>query len=128
MKRETLGSRFAKIRETTGLSMLDSAIKCGLAESTVWKVEHDEMVRWETVHLLLVHSFKIKIDSDIYKSMHALWTKDRRHRADHRADDAGKIKAAPHELSAVRKFRKAVRGKSAEVVKKAVAAALRHLK
>ena len=108
--------------------MLESALKCGLAEATVWKVEKNEPVRWETVHLLLVHAFGIRAKTPTYQGLHALWLRGRQERAEHRPEDSGKVKAAEHEIAAVRKFRTAVRGKSEDAVKKAIAAALRALK
>jgi transcriptional regulator with XRE-family HTH domain len=125
MKKATLATAFAEIRGQNGLSMLAIANKCGISETTVWKIEHGLSVRWETVHLVLTIGLGVHAGTDRYAAFQALWVKGRQEMAESQAPDFGTKRMPAHAVAAVRKFRKLVHDLDKERVSKALAAAQR---
>lgn len=105
--------------------MLHLGERCGLAESTVWKVEHGHPVRWETVHLLLVVGMRIMAESPIYAEMHSLWLRQRQDLA-MRIGPGHNAKRLPKAaVEAVRKFRILIRDMEPAAMAKVLRAAQR---
>ena len=108
MKKQTLPNAFAELRKKVGLTMLETANKCDLAETTVWKIENGKSIRWETVHLVLAVAFNVQPGTSTYESFNHLWLKARQEMAESQTEDFAQTKASLHAVAAVRKFRKQV--------------------
>lgn len=121
----TLGSEFHRLR-TESCQTLDSIAKrCRIAESTVWKVERDHPVRWETVHLCLLIGLRIAAGTDRYQTLHALWLAARNREAENRPPDKGTKKLSKHAAAAVKEFRALVRDLDRRGISKVMAAVRR---
>jgi transcriptional regulator with XRE-family HTH domain len=118
MKKETLASAFAEARNKSGLTMLGMAMKCDVAETTVWKVEKGKSVRWETVHLILTVALRIKQGTEEYQKFQDLWLADRRKMAAKQSPEFATKQMSPHAETAVRRFRKIVRDMDEESTEK----------
>jgi transcriptional regulator with XRE-family HTH domain len=118
MKKETLASAFAEARNKAGLTMLGMAMKCDVAETTVWKVEKGKSVRWETVHLILTVALRIKQGTEEYQKFQDLWLADRRKMAAKQSPEFATKQMSPHAETAVRRFRKIVRDMDEESTEK----------
>lgn len=125
MKQQNLAQRFAEAREAKSLSMLATANKCDLAETTVWKIENGRSVRWETVHLVLTAGLGIPAGTKDYEAFHALWLRDRQDRAERKPEGSGKKRMSKAAVAAVRKFRKIVHDMNEKDILMVVAAAKR---
>lgn len=125
MKKQTLPNAFAELRKKVGLTMLEAANKCDLAETTVWKIENGKSIRWETVHLVLAVAFNVQPGTSTYESFNHLWQKSRQEMAESQTEDFAQPKASPHAVAAVRKFRKLVSGLDETACRKVVNAAVR---
>ena len=101
------------------------AVKSGLSDSLVWKLEHDRRVRWETIHIVLTKAFHLKPSSDEYQRFHDLWIKDRMEKAETMPPDSNKLKLSKHAVEVTRKFRNLVRDLNKADAKKVLAAAER---
>ena len=119
MKTTTLSEEFKSLRKRRGLTLLEIAQKCDMAESTVWKIENHQGTRWETVHLCLSLALNCQPGTDLYQSMQALWVRQRQERAEHLGPDHNQKKTPPHTNAAIRSLRKILAGLD-EVKTKAV--------
>jgi transcriptional regulator with XRE-family HTH domain len=128
MKKATLATAFADLRQQSGLSMLAVANKCDISETTVWKIEHGLSVRWETVHLVLTIALGVHAGTDRYAAFQALWVKARQEMAESQSPEFGTKRMPPHAVAAVRKFRKLVWDLDKDRIRKALAAAQRAVK
>jgi transcriptional regulator with XRE-family HTH domain len=122
MKKQTLATAFAALREKSGLSMLAVAQKCDISETTVWKVEHGLSVRWETIHLILTASMRVPTGSQQYQDFQALWVKQRQEMAESQSPEFGRPRMSPSAVAAVRKFRKLVHDMDEKRLKRFMAA------
>lgn len=118
----TIGTRFAEIRSKKGMTMIGTAEKCGFAESTVWKIENDRPVRWETVHMAL-GAFRVKPTHAEYHEFHELWLAQRKEMANRRPVGASKKKLSKHGVEATRKFRILIRNMTPAKTRKVLLAA-----
>lgn len=125
MKKLTISSAFAELREREGLSFLAIANKCDISEAVVWKLESDRSVRWETVHLILSVAFNIQPGSEKYDQFNRLWLKDRQERAESQPADHAARKLSKHAANAVKKFRTLIHDMDEPSAKKVLAAAER---
>lgn len=125
MRKKTLGTAFAELRAKSGLTMLETGLKCDLAEPTIWKLENDRSVRWETVHTVLSVAFNTQPGSERYENFHLLWLKSRQNMAENHPEGFAKPKLSKHATEATRKFRNLVRDLSPDNAKKVLAAATR---
>jgi DNA-binding XRE family transcriptional regulator len=121
MKKATLATAFAELRQQSGLSMLAVANKCDISETTVWKLENGRSTRWETVHLILTVGMNIPDRTERYAAFQALWVKARQEMAESQGPDFGTPKMPAHAAAAVRKFRKIVTGMNEQKLKKLMA-------
>jgi len=125
MKKATLATAFAELRQQSGLSMLAIANKCDISETTVWKLENSRSVRWETVHLILTIGMGVHAGTDRYTAFQALWVKARQEMAEAQAADFGVKRLPKHAVAAVSKFRTLVRDLDRERIQKVMAAVRR---
>lgn len=125
MKKRTLGMLFGEMRAASELSMLAVGEKCGLSESTVWKVERDRPVRWETVHLILAKAFNIRPLNDEYQAFNLLWMKQHAETANAQPEGHASKTLSKHAVEATRKFRNLVRDLDPAETKTVLAAAQR---
>jgi transcriptional regulator with XRE-family HTH domain len=123
--KKTLGQVFAELRENSGLSLLAIGSKCGLAEATVWKLENDRPVRWETAHLILTVALKIKPGNPVYQNLNQLWLKQRQEKAEALPPESGSKTLSKHAVEASRRFRNLIRDLDPASTKKVLAAATR---
>jgi transcriptional regulator with XRE-family HTH domain len=121
MKKQTLATAFAALREKSGLSMLAVAQKCDIAETTVWKVEHGKSVRWETIHLILTAAMRVPPGSQQYQDFQALWVKQRQEMAEAQSPEFGSPRMSPAAVAAVRKFRSIIHDMDAKRIQKIMA-------
>ena len=111
MKKHTLGSAFGKIRHDKGKSLLAVAASAAMSEAAVWKIENDQSVRWETVHLALVAGLGVERGSSTYQRLHGLWAaRCESDAAGERLESKWKVKVPPHTATAIREFRKIATG------------------
>jgi len=98
--------------------MLGMALKCDVAETTVWKVEKGKSVRWETVHLILTVALRIKQGTEEYQKFQDLWLAERRKMAAKQTTEFATKKMSAHAETAVRGFRQIVRDMDEESTEK----------
>jgi transcriptional regulator with XRE-family HTH domain len=125
MKKQTLGSLFAELRLKSGMTMLQISTKSGLNESTVWHLENDWPIRWETVHAILTAGLSILQGTERYEAMHALWLKKKQEKADSKPEDTNKKTLSKHATEASRRFRNLIRDLDPAQTKKVLRAAER---
>ena len=128
MKKATLATAFAEMRQQSGLSMLAVANKCDIAETTVWKLENGRSVRWETVHLILTIGLGIAAGTERYAAFQALWVKARQEMAESQTADFGTKRLPDHAAAAVRKFRALVHDLDKAHIQKVMAAVKRSVR
>lgn len=119
----TLAASFAALRQESGLTLLAIAKSCDIAETTVLKVEADRPVRWETLHLILVTGFKVRMGTPKYQEFHRLWLMRKAEVSASRPADHGKKKLTKHAAAAVKAFRNIIRDLDAPTTRKSVLAA-----
>ena len=126
--KNTLSQEFAALRTRRGMTLLEIAEKCNLAESTVWKIENNRSVRWETVHLVLSVALGCPPGTERYHAMQALWVIARQEMAESQTTTFATPKIKPHTAAAIRKLRKIITPLDETKTAKVVAAALRAAK
>ena len=122
--KKTLGRVVAGIRRKNALTMLETALKCDLSETVVWKLEKDRPVRWETVHTILSLAFNIHSHEALYQTVHHLWLEQRNKKAEEISPLLNERLLSKHGVEATRKFRKVIHGMSREKTKKVLEALL----
>lgn len=125
MKKMTLPKAFAELREAKGMTLIQIAKKCDLAESTIWKIENGRSIRWETVHLVLAIAFNVQPGTSAYESFNHLWQAERQKMAEAQGEDFAVQKLSSHAAGAVKKFRDLVRDLDETTTRKVIAAATR---
>jgi len=121
---DSLGTNFMALRVEAGYTMLELSKKAGMSEATVWKIEHDRPVRWETVHAL-IRVLRITAKTPRYQQFHQQWLNLRQKTAAAKPEGFWKHTLSPHAINATDKFRNLVRDLSPEDTTKVLAAATR---
>jgi transcriptional regulator with XRE-family HTH domain len=105
----TLSSTFAELRAERHLTLLQIALKCQLAETTIFKVEQGRTVRWETLHLILSVGFGIHPGTERYEEFHRLWLMQRAEIAESKPPESNAKTLSKHAVVAMRQFRELIR-------------------
>jgi transcriptional regulator with XRE-family HTH domain len=123
MKKATLAKSFAALRAERGLTLMEVANSCDLAQTTVLKVEAGRSVRWETLHLILTVGMNVLPGSEKYEAFHRLWLMHRAEIAEGQAPDFSAKKLSKHAAAAMKNFRALIRDLDEVAVEKVLAAA-----
>jgi len=121
----SLSEYFANMRGQRNLTYAIIGELCDLHETSVWKVEHDLSVRWETLHLILTIGMGIKMGSPTYNKFHVLWLEDKAAKAATRRMGKGKKNLSKEAAEAVKQFREVVRPLNDSQIHKVMLAAHR---
>lgn len=125
MKLPTLATEFNRLRSKANRTLLEIALSCDLAETTIHKVGVGKPVRWETLHLILLIGLNLQPGSSQYESIHRLWMKQREEIAADNTKEKGTPKSTKHENAGIRAFREMIAGKDERSIKLMLAAARR---
>ena len=125
MKKATLAKSFAALRAERGLTLMEVANSCDLAQTTILKVEAGRSVRWETLHLILTVGMNILPGTEKYEAFHRLWLMHRADIAEAQTPDFSAKKLSKHAAAAMKKFRALIRDLDEVRVAKIMAAVVK---